>query len=161
MYPDTITAELQKLASEASDWFEQATRPDGEKFYRLKDGHPEWVKELVYDAHGDLLPDDWRYETILDALNFIDDAAEDSYTGDIASEFANSNVDVYTSDRFDWLSSNLQRQSYVDDAIQDFGGAGENDGIVDVVGWGQYKESEEVFYSVATSLGAQLEDGDD
>jgi len=162
MYPDTITEEFQKVAGEAYDWFETAYRGDDpdEPFVRTKDGAPEWVKDLAREAHGEMFPDDWRYDAIQNACGAIHDASEGSYTGDVGSEFADSAVDVYNAARFNWLASNIQRQFYVDDAVSDFGHDPER-GVTDAIGLGQYQEATEIFYSVATSLGEQIEDEDD
>ena len=54
----TDTQTLQERAGEAAAWFETAERPP---FVRVKNGAPEWIMDLVRHAHGDLLPDDWRY----------------------------------------------------------------------------------------------------
>src|SRR6266516_1712460 len=112
------TTTLESLAREAAGWFETAERPDGESFTRTKDGTPEWVTDLVREAHGDdFLPDDWRYATISDALNFLADDGDP----DDAGEFADQAVDVYTGARFAWLASNLNRAGYVDEAVAEFG----------------------------------------
>ena len=66
------TGATQARAQEAYDCFETAARPDGETFTRVRDGSPGWVGELVREAHGDFLPDDWRYGCIQSALEFID-----------------------------------------------------------------------------------------
>ena len=162
MYPDEITPELQKLAGEAFDWFETAYRGDDpeQPFVRTKDDAPEWLKDLVREAHGEMFPDDWRYDTIHNACGAIHDASEGSYTGDVGAEFADSAVDVYNNSRFAWLGSNINRQFYVDDAVKEFGFDPER-GVSDAVGLGQYQEATEIFYSVATSLGELLEDEDD
>lgn len=63
-----MSSTVQQLAAEAYGCFETAERQDGETFWRLKDGSPEWVTDLVLNAHGDFLPDDWRYACIGAAL---------------------------------------------------------------------------------------------
>ncbi len=156
---------IQGLASEASAWFESALRDERDsesRFDRLKEGHPEWVSDLVYAAHGDFLPDDWRYATIRNALEFVaeTDAPEDS-----RGEFADSAVDVYTSARLAWLGSNLQRPGYCAEAAAEFGFSddGRDDqGIIDRIALGQYFEADEVYGLVLQALEARLEEvGDD
>lgn len=149
---------LVTLAGEAYDLFETRERSDGGSYTALRDGAPEWLQELVRSAHGDMLPDDWRYATIRAALSFIHDndveSADDAH--DVAGEFADQNVDTYTNARLAWLSSNLNRAGYCDDAASEFGYTVESDGIISMIGLGQYAESSEVFASVVDSLDSQL-----
>jgi hypothetical protein len=151
----TMTTEIQDKAREAYDWFEIAKRDEADpesSFVRLKDGAPEWITQLVYDAHGDFLPDDWRYDKIQDALEFIMDV---EYPDDGSSEFADGAVDIYTADRIKWLGSNLNRASYCDEAARDYGHGID---IVSMIGWGQCMEAEEIYASVLNSLTKQTED---
>lgn len=151
-----------ELAGEAYDQFETAERADGESFVRLKEGAPDWLVTLVHEAHGDFLPDDWRYACIKSALGFIHDnepgELDDSHELlDDSHEFADGEVDVYTSARLAWLSSNLNRASYCDEAVEEFG-ISDDGGIIDRIGLGQYAEASEVYYSVVTSLRVRLDD---
>lgn len=139
---------MKELAAEAAPCFETATRPDGETFTKIKDGSPEWVTELVYKAHGDFLPDDWRSAAIRDALEFIADADDPE---DVSAEFADAQVDVYTGRRFAWLSSNLQRQGYVDEGVDNLG-APEPFSVADAIGLGQYEEAGEIYSLVLQAL---------
>lgn len=146
---------IYRLAGEAYDALETATRPDGSTFTRTRDDAPEWVTSLVHDAHGDFLPDDWRYDAIRAALGWIHDN-EPITDADPAHEWADSYVDVYTMARFAWLSSHPQRQFYVDEAASDFGHDPES-GIAAAIGLGQYMESREVFEAVVQALTEQAE----
>ena len=138
---------IYKLAGEAHGYFEYATRADDESRYaRTKPNTPGWVQDLVHDAHGDMLPDDWRYACVMSALDWIHE-----HESDDSHEFADGMADVYTSARFAWLSSNLSRQGYVDEALADFGWEPDS-GIAAAIGLGQYAEASEVFGSVWHSL---------
>jgi hypothetical protein len=145
---DTTTrvAELAKLAAQC---FETAERDNGDTFYRLSDvPMPEWVKELVHAARGgDLLPDDYRYKWASGACEFI---AEYDDLEDGAADFADQSVDVYTSARLAWLASNLQRAGYCDEAFQEYGNKYE--GIISLIGLGQYAEAYEVYGLVLNFL---------
>ena len=146
------------VAGEAYDMFETRERRDsGESYTTLKDEAPEWLRDLVHEAHGDMLPDDWRYETVQDALGWIhdNDADEDAD----AHEFADQAVDTYTGSRLAWLSSHLNRPNYVDEAVSEFGAATDFS-VVDAIGQGQYMEALEVFGSVVDSLRERVEDDD-
>ena len=145
-----MTTTVQDKAAEALTWFEVARRDENDPestFVRTKEGTPEWVTQLVY-AHGDFLPDDWRYRKIMDALEFIADSDDPE---DNSGEFADTAVDIYTSDRLAWLASNLNRIGYTDEAVSEFG-AGEPMDIVTMIGWGQYAESEEIYQAVLAAL---------
>jgi hypothetical protein len=140
---------IQDKARDAAQWFESVRRDESDEnssYVRLKEHAPDWVKEIVYTAHGDFLPDDWRYDKIQDALEYISDSddPEDS------AEFADNAVDVYTGARFAWLSSNLNRAGYVDEGVENFGHS--DQGIVGEIGLGQYEEAGEIYGLVLRAL---------
>ena len=143
------TATIESLAQEAASCFETAKRDDDSTYVRLKDERPAWVYNLVYVAHSDMLPDDWRYKTIHSALEHIAEGGD----VDDAGEFADSNCDVYTSDQLAWLASHLSRVSYCDEAASEFGYDPEK-GITGLIAMGQYLEGSEVYNSVVQSLRA-------
>ena len=150
---------IATLAQEAYDWFERRQRGDTDDwFYALKDGRPEWVFDLVWAAHddGDFLPDDWRYDCIHSALGHIADNDGD----EDASEFADSQVDVYNGARFAWLASHLQRQFYVDAATEEFGPP-DDASVTAQIGMGQYLEATQVFQQVYQTLEERLEQIED
>ena len=149
----TEVATIQDLAREASEWFETRQRDNGDTFFTLKDGRPDWVQDLVHAAHGeDFLPDDYRYRWTYGALEFIADADGDPL--DDVGEFADLAVDTYTSERFAWLASNLQRAGYVDEAVEELGRP--DGGIVEMIGLGQYAEASEVYGLVCRALDERL-----
>lgn len=150
----TTPTTIEELAAEAAGYFETAERADGSSFVRTKDNRPDWLTELIYEAHGDLLPDDWRYACISAALDFIEEGCDPD---DGPSEFADGHVDVYTHARLAWLSSNLTRPGYVDEARSEGLTSSETD-IVEAIGVGQYLEAQEVFASVYQSLTNRLEE---
>lgn len=161
----STTSTVQELAREARGWFETARRAtgdtatgpreDGEEYVRTKDGRPEWVQELCYEAHGDMLPDDWRYARIADALEAIADADDVDAAGD---EYADQAVDVYTGSRLAWLASHLSRPGYCDEAADELSEV--SGGIIDLVGLGQYQEAREIFGLVLHQLEERLEELD-
>ena len=147
------TATLETVAREAYDALEWRKRDDGSEYVARKDDAPEWVEGLCYAAHGDMLPDDWRYQCIRAALGHIADGADEDDGG---PEFADSYVDVYTGSRLEWLASHLSRPGYCDEA-QDEGLAGENADVVTLAGLGQYMEASEVYGLVADALRERLD----
>lgn len=158
------SAGVQGLAREAASWFEVARRAtgdtetgpreDGERYVRTRDGRPEWVQDLAFAAHGEFLPDDWRYATISAALEFISESGDPE---EDSSEFADGAVDIYTGALLTWLSSNLTRVSYCDEAASEFGGEGGPD-IVSAIGLGQYYEAAEVYGLVLQFLEARVDE---
>jgi hypothetical protein len=148
---------IHSLAGEAYDCFERRERDNGDSFVSLKDNAPEWLSDLVRDAHGDFLPDDWRYASIRSALGAIHDAGEDADVDDLSFEFADSNVDTHNAARCEWLASHLARGFYCDDAVNE-GLVADDSGIFTRIGIGQYIESREVFESVRRSLSDRLDE---
>ena len=149
----SMTGTVQEIAAEAGQYFETAKRDNGDYFIRTKDGTPDWVRDLIRAGHGeDFLPDDWRYKTIMHALEYIADTEGDPLDG--GGEFADTwGVDTYTSDRIAWLGSNLNRIGYCDEAAEEFGpNETSGDGIIGQIGLGQYVEALEVYNLVYDAL---------
>ena len=65
---------------------------------------------------------------------------DSGYIGDIFSEIADSNIDIYTSDLFDWGKSNLY---YIDEATKEFGDPHD---ILRQIQQGQYYAYEQELY---------------
>ena len=139
---------IHTLAAQGYSAMETKTREDGTEYTTRKDDAPFWLGELCHDAHGNMFPDDWRYETIREALEFI--AGADADLDDLSAEFADG-VDVYTTDLYAWLSSSFHRQGYCDDAQAD-GLVGPDADMAQRITLGQYVERLEVFGLVLDSL---------
>lgn len=144
--------DLATLAQEAYDSFTTILR-DEDVITTLKDEASDWVYDLMRNAHGDMLPDDWRYETTRAAVGFIAHAGVDDPADD-AAEFADDTVDVYTADRLKWLVSHSGRVGYCDEASHELGV--ESGDIVRLIGMGQYVEAREIFDYVYASLTEEL-----
>ena len=137
---------VKERAEEALAWFREGERlPEGVRFVTLAHDRPEWLMELVHKAHGDMLPDDYRYKVIQEALEDIlnnDGLVEDNEV----HEFAD-NVDVYL---FAWVSSNLARVAYCDEYMAEL--PSEKQTFCEVLSGGQYLERQEIYQSVLASL---------
>lgn len=131
---------IESLAARYEDWFEQHTRENGEKFWSTKDGRPEELMQLIRDAHGDMFPDDHRYEFIWHALVAISEDGAD----------ASLEPDIYTHDLTAWLHSRADRFGYCDEALEDQGGT--FPGTIELLQLGQSAEKDEVLASVLGSL---------
>lgn len=154
---------VQDLAREAAGCYEPAVREDGSVYSRLRDdneestGAPDWVRDIVYAAHADCLPDDWKYACIQGALEAIaesDDPEEDGH------DFAENYVDVYTGQLLKWLSSGCGRLDYCDLAEEEYGPSDPLCGMANRIMRGQYFEASEVYSLVLAEL-ERLAGGDD
>ncbi len=124
-----MTANLSTTRT-LSAWFVSAVRSNGETFVKLDDGAPEWLADAVMEAHGDEMPNDWRYETLQSIACCICDGNVEA--GDIADRL----VDVYNSDLLAWLAGHLERPVYVGEYVEDYGW--DNDqGVIGAIAGGQ------------------------
>jgi len=148
---------MKTRAEEMANWFEAATRDNGDAFTKTRDGAPEWVRDVIHAAHGvhDLMPDDWTYGITRAAVDWISDADDDADMEDGASDFAESEVEVYTSQLLDWLAGPLHRIELADEALED--GA---EGIAHAARQAQAEEARGIFAAVVEAL-AGLDDEDD
>ena len=149
----TTKTELQSLAGKVSAMFTKSTRADGHtEYWHLKntENAPEWVRDLCHDAHGEMLPDDWKYQFIVEALDAL---SENEDPGEICME-----PDIYTGELTAWVSSHLERVGYVDECIDEFGVIDKDTPLVSFLSYGQQREKEEVLQSVRASLEAHLQE---
>ena len=142
-------ATVKQLAQDMADAFEGTTRPNGDEIRVLRDGSPDWMRDVARRSHGDMLPDDWRYDKLEDAVAAIADAGDDADLDELGAEFADSAVDVYNTNRYAWLASHLSRAGYVDQAREDFGPA---ENVTDDIGRGQYMEALEIYNDALAAL---------
>lgn len=143
----------ETIALEAAGYFEQRTRSSGERYTATRDDRPAWLEALIFDAHDDFLPDDWKYQAIESALTAMADGEDDG--GQWASEYA----DVYTSELLEWLGSHLLRSGYCDAAAEELGADGLE--LTDRIGLGQQYEAMQIWQSVAQSLADRLDELED
>lgn len=157
MQDDRSRMTLPLLARGAASWFEWRERQDGEPYTATKHAAPEWIRDLVREAHGEMLPNDWRYEVIHSALLYIAEAGLEDADELDAGTFADEQVDTYSGERVAWLASHGLRAGYCDEAREE-GLTAQDASIIDVIGAGQYVEALEVFESVRGSLTFRLEE---
>lgn len=141
--------QITSMAREGAEAFEAATRPDGMTFYRVKDGAPEWIMDLLHRVHDDrnILPDDTLYKLTYEALDWIriDDSAEPD-----DAAFADSCVDVYTSELIAWLGAG-PHVTWADEATETYGPSD----ILQTISRGQYLQAAHVFGVVVGFLQEQ------
>lgn len=134
---------IQQLAKQYADWFETAIRNNGTDYIRLRTEDAQ-IKNLIYEAHDDMLPDDYKYQFIHEALEAI---AEHDDIEDI-----NLEPDIYNCDLLKWVSSHLSRASYCNDAIENMLGFQDEMDFMAIVSMAQSLEKDKVLQSVRTSL---------
>ena len=136
--------ELQKLAQEVRKYFED--HPHKENTFRMKDEAPQWVQDMVFEAHEDFAPDDYKYNYVVEALDAL-------ASGDMEGETLKP--EVYNYQLLNWLGSNMKRIGYVDEARED---CGPSEGIMQDIMMGQRKEKLEVFNIVRSCLEERAEE---
>lgn len=152
--PDTI--DIPTLAAQALEGFELSYRDNGDVYRRLADHAPDWIGNLVYAAHddGQFLPDDWRYDTIVAALEYMSEPACDFD----AEEFADSQVDTYYRSQLDWIAAApSQRADYCAEEFNESGASDLSSPVWDLLGLGQYREARTVFETIEAFLSDHID----
>jgi len=141
--------ELQQLAKIGYKNMEWLTRDDGSRIVVKKDSAPDWLADMVYELHDGLLllPDDWTYEQIYNALGMLSDGED--------PEEAYFEGDTLTSSLFNWAKGN---SSLVDDYIRDVGWGGN---IEAAICGAQAEEERNIAIRVRDYLDGILDDFDD
>ena len=135
---------VQKLATEAYGYLDTKT---DRGVWAMKDGTPEWVRDLIYEAHGGMMPDDFKFRFVAEALS----ALADSEDTDEARE--GLEPDVYHGRLLEWVGTNLNRAGYVDEVIEE-GGVSDFFSLLQA---GQARELDEVFTLVLSALETRAE----
>lgn len=107
---------IEAVIEAFADAFEEAKRSDGTRFYRLREGSPQWMADAVRDAHDGALPYDWRYEAcfrVVDKMREYDVEALD----DSLHEIADTLVDDWMSDLALWLGAHPAHAEAVNEAM--------------------------------------------
>lgn len=124
----------------------------GEDFIKFEDDLPKHeadaCRTLALAAHdnGSVLPDDWRYQFISEALDAL---AEYSDPDEIQLE-----ADIYTNELTSWLGSRNDRMCFCDEAAKDYGETGN---MATRIMLGQLREKEEVLAAVRAHLEEEIE----
>lgn len=142
-----MTDLLADLAKDALTHFHKHRRDNGDEIW-ISDDEPKWVKDLLWAAHGDMLPDDWKYEFTYEALDIIATTSDDNHP--------NIEADISTHRLLRWLASNGERIDYTDEAWDEY--EGNETGIFAMMTLGQLRERFEVFDIVDGYLRAMVAD---
>jgi hypothetical protein len=135
---------VQELAAELNAALVHQKRSDGKELVSLASGSPDWMQELCRKAHGDMMPDDWKYEFIEDAAVTFEEGNTD--TSDLDSCYP------YTADRLRWLASHLDRPGFCDEAASEFLPADKRPAVLELIAVGMYWEMDQVFGIVMQCL---------
>ena len=158
MTATAIFRTLREAASESRRHFELRERADGSRFWAVSAKTvPEfasWLKDLAFAAHdsGKWLPDDLRYEYMVDALDILEDVEENDTAEDEYLERLDSSVDIYTSDLATWLASHGRRQGYLDEVLDPSSVWAKPESGTELLQHAQYLERYEVFEAVRAFL---------
>lgn len=145
-----LNKEIQKYI----DMFESKEREDGTKYYFIdsdtKSEDKEQLLDSVRNAHGNMLPHDWIFETYLDCLHAMLDHYDKELSNeenielleDRRHEIVDGLVSIYTHELTAWLASSNYFAMYVDEVVQEYE-AKEN-----VLMAAQYKAIDEIYSEV-------------
>ena len=115
----TNTQAIAALASEALAYFIGKRRETDNSYYlSLKDDKPEWLHDAVREAHGEMLPDDWKYTAIRDIVSGISEVTEGDLD-DAEDEIIDGLIDTSYFELATWLASSVSRFGYADEAIDE------------------------------------------
>jgi len=127
-------------------------RDTGAEYVCRADDAPEWTLDVVMHAHGDMLPDDWRYMMIQNVAYMIaerDDVDADDLS-DVMHEAIDNQVSIYNSDLCAWLASSVHRIGYCDEALDEFGLPSKS--VITAIQQGQRLEYEEIWLLMVEAL---------
>jgi hypothetical protein len=103
------------------------TRDNARKIVTLKTKRLEWLYEAIREAHVSDPPNDWIYEECYAACEAIDDGSLKD--DDDVHEFADSRVDIYTRDLFQWSADFCLTDTFAsaESELSDCGGSDDGD----------------------------------
>lgn len=159
---------IASIASEARSLFTNTdtrkSEDTGRNIWTVADHEacPAWVKALCREAHtdadgGDMMPDDWRYEMLVEALDILADSEDEDYALERIGE---AEAPVYSSERTRWLSSHLWRASYCDEACEEYG-ADSGVTTLDRIAFGYLYELRRVFDVALEACKAEVDARDE
>lgn len=145
---------FQETVKEALTFFEIC-----DERVSLRDDRPEWLYETVKAAHGGELPNDWRYQAVMEALSAMEENAEDFELNDEGDEIDSQAVEevadgirsIYTADVLQWYADCISRTAYTEDA-HDLLGASQSTYPIEYLCEGMRIAAEEVVQTVVEHI---------
>ena len=146
---------IQEIAEIAEQSFKTILRQaDNKTIYIVKDDCMEWVKGLIKETHGDMFPDDWKYEFIHEAFQAI---AEHNDEDVEFEEISNLSFNQNNSRLFDWVRSHASRVEYVEEAIKENGLNADNFSLSNSLALGQMAERLEIYHNTKYAISQMAE----
>lgn len=142
-----------------SQAFTTRKRDDGDQFTTLRDDAPDWMSDVVREAHGDMMPDDWRYKMISECADALT-GYDPSDWQDSDFEICDGLVDVMNGELLDWLSSHGARPVYIDEAREE-GLIADDTDEMNRIQIGQFMEYREVLNALIAEFGDDEPDDDE
>lgn len=140
---------LASIAREVLEQFEWKQRENGSRYWvRTNHVSDDWIHDMCMTAHCTMMPEDYKFEFIHDALTLVSE-----YEGDVEEARSGIESDMATHDLATWLASHNERLGYCDEAIREFRATT----TLDILSYGQYQERAEVFDIVCEHLCDELE----
>lgn len=147
---------FQATAKAFSDAFERATRTNGERFTRLKEGLPQWMTDAVREAHGERLPDDWTYDACRQAAEAISEHEDRDAADEAALDWAANAVDAMTADVARWLAGSHENIAAVDEEAEecflDAKAFAKSGGIIGMIQRGQTRVLREIYSTILQAI---------
>ena len=143
---------IQSLAKELYEHTETKFRENGAEFIVLTEDAPDWAQDVTRAAHGDLLPDDWRYKFIVEACQAIIE-----YEGDRDSAQDSLEADTYYSDLTQWLASHLSRLEYCNEVLSNGYNHKTIDSLLMTAQWYEKTETFNLLYDALEALATEQE----
>jgi len=131
---------FKSVMGELAESFIEDTRADGSKFIRLRDGHPEWMRDAVREAHGGSAPHDWLYAACAEMASRIVEygceTADDAR--DVCAELASEACDTSNSDLLSWLATCPGAVDDTDEAVAQGYGGDASGNVIELIRCGQF-----------------------
>ena len=104
--------------------FTQDKRQDGTLYWCLTEQARQSVDDLtewLRDLHDEELPNDWRYETIVNICEALmdEDDLSNACPGELAAGIANNLTDIYNHSLFQWYADIPSRVDYIEEAVSE------------------------------------------
>jgi len=146
-----MTKTIQQLAKEVCD--SMIYDEEKEIYHQKVCGDPKWIQDMIHDCHyNGMLPDDYVFEWVYKFCEEISNLNEDEDPLNIEVH-----SDDYTRDLLKWLSSNLDRIDFMEDAINEYWDTTGKCDFVCFMGIAQEKEMQEVLWTVIDKLQNRLD----
>mgnify|MGYP001563570644 CR=1 FL=1 len=132
------------VQAEANEIFNYVECMNGRWF--LVQNTPEEVREIALKIHADMLPDDYKYEFLVKGLEAIIGSPDE----DSVWEWEYSEVMDW--ELLQWVSSDLTRAFYVDEAVEEMG----YNTLSKALAGGYHREKEEVMGLLLYNLNSRV-----